>query len=661
MELQERVGEGQVDMDNETLVSSYSQEMEDTVIASGKEKGSIWLELEHHRDQEYFFPWRKGEEEPEDPERIVDFDTVLGFLVLLNSQEAKFRLFLCLLNILGYQEQTKTFSNLVDAEAVSKFFNLTDRISEDFEDTSVLRNVNPTYKTKESLAIFCHYLFAQTYHKFKEPLRTKIILMWLDFERDIIKVNRGDKAMRKDLKKLVKSLLKEDRNNAELVAKFVEIEYELEGYETAYNILTTSLTAFNKSFLTLTSEDAILSSLVLLRVGVEMELNEIVQMANQNQGDSSSANQEADSLHKDRLQWYLIQAGAGDAFKPFSHDKKHSMVALVDPVYKNFSQWIHENIDKVTKIKFSIKAPNVKHSLVEVLFLFGWFLKFTAGYHESLEVLQKFSSQIQTKLSTKKEGRFNEDYLTLKYIHESIDKIGFDMLWYESLYDVTVKQSLRSVFISCLYAHPHNGYFIRRLEDVEESNSVVSSVWREVMALVKDKASINHGLVSMVLRLSVTRFVKVLDPDNPSQLPSVGVGFLHKLHNLLEYITKLPGIRHNPLVWRLLIWTTSILHNDMDSLKTILYRAIQEVAWCKALYMDTGLYLDKIGKLYCTTRRMVTYNVSGDMEHEEDEELEPKYEEIPGTLEHVTELMVEKDLRLRLPLQELDVLLEPVV
>ena len=54
--------------------------------------------------------------------------------------------------------------------------------------------------------------------------------------------------------------------------------------------------------------------------------------------------------------------------------------------------------------------------------------------------------------------------------------------------------------------------------------------------------------------------------------------------------------------------------------------------------------------------------MSGDAEDIEDEEdIEPKYEEIPGTLEHVTELMVEKDLRLRLPLQELDVLLEPVI
>ena len=116
----------------------------------------------------------------------------------------------------------------------------------------------------------------------------------------------------------------------------------------------------------------------------------------------------------------------------------------------------------------------------------------------------------------------------------------------------------------------------------------------------------------------------------------------------------------------MMLWTTSILANDADSLKTMLYRAIQDVAWCKALYVDTGLYLEKIGALYCTTRRQL-HNLSGEGEEEGEEgeeaedDVEPRFEEIPGTLEHVTELMVEKDLRLRLPLQELDVLLEPVI
>ena len=44
----------------------------------------------------------------------------------------------------------------------------------------------------------------------------------------------------------------------------------------------------------------------------------------------------------------------------------------------------------------------------------------------------------------------------------------------------------------------------------------------------------------------------------------------------------------------------------------------------------------------------------------EDEIVEPKFEVKVGTSEHVTELMSEKDIRVRLPLQELDVLLDTV-
>jgi hypothetical protein len=37
----------------------------------------------------------------------------------------------------------------------------------------------------------------------------------------------GAKELKKDLRRLVKSLLKEDRNNLELIVKFAQLEYEL--------------------------------------------------------------------------------------------------------------------------------------------------------------------------------------------------------------------------------------------------------------------------------------------------------------------------------------------------------------------------------------------------------------------------------------------------
>ena len=85
---------------------------------------------------------------------------------------------------------------------------------------------------------------------------------------------------------------------------------------------------------------------------------------------------------------------------------------------------------------------------------------------------------------------------------------------------------------------------------MEDSTSVVSSVWREVCQIVKDKNKVNNKLVEEILRLGLTKFVKVLDKDAPGNLPCVALGFLNKLHNLLEFLVKLPNVRHSPLVWR---------------------------------------------------------------------------------------------------------------
>ena len=551
VELQQRIGEAEA-MEEEDLVKTDT-DFEDNIIAEaegGGDKGSIWLQIEGHRDRSYFFPWRKGEESPEDPERIVDFDTVLGFLVLFSSQEAKFRLLLSLLNILGFKETAEPFSNLVNSEASSILFQTTGRAQEDFDESTVLNKITPTYRTKESLAIFCHYLFAQTYHKFREPFRTKIILMWLDFEREIVKVNKEDGGMRKDLKKLVKSLLKEDRNNVELVSKFIEIECDLAGYDTAYTILTTSMSAFNKNFLIQSDEDSRVASLVLVRTGIEMELREIVRLASSDDPDSIKM-RERDALHKDRLQWLLVQS-ASDKFRPMTSDNKHSMVALVGNVMDKYAEWISENIEHVAKIKFSTIAPSVKHSLVEVLFIFSWLVKFSAGWKESCDMLQNYSYQLSKKIASRirNKSRFNDEYLTLKFVQESIDKISFDIMWFESVFDIQVKQKLRNFYIKCVKTHPHNGYFVKKLGEVEDSNSVVSSVWREVVSIVKDKGKVNIGLVEEVLRIGILKFVRVLDPERPGDLPCIGLGFLNKLHNLLGFLVTLPGVKHNPLVWR---------------------------------------------------------------------------------------------------------------
>eukprot|EP00092_Neocalanus_flemingeri_P030332 GFUD01032927.1.p1 GENE.GFUD01032927.1~~GFUD01032927.1.p1 ORF type:complete len:1231 (+),score=335.13 GFUD01032927.1:198-3890(+) len=656
-ELQERIGEGRGEMEE---LGIRKEEWEEKMLEAGSEKGKTWIQLEIGREQEHFFPWRKGEEEAEDPERIVEFDTINGFLAQFSREESKFRVLLSFLKLLGVEDRNEEFCNLVNSGAGALYLNTPAFYRQDFAggDLQVLQAILPTFKTQESLAIFTHFILAQTYDKFSEPFRTKIMSLWLDFECEVVKNSSGDKSLKKGLKKLVKSLLKEDRNNIELVVKYAEVEYQLTGYQAAQSIVETSLTASSKPVLDQKYEENIVASSLLFRAGVELELREICRLKVENiEAD--------DSINKDRLQWLLIQVGSGGTFKPMSEDNKMSMLALVDSARGNFERWISEKVENPKNINFFKLAPNVKHSLVEVIFLYAWLVRFTSGYQDSLISLNGFSKQVASRI--KNAGRFVEEYLTLKFIQESIDKICYDLLWYESLHDIKMRQNLRSYYITCLQNHPNSGYFLSKLGAVEGSTSVVSSVWREVCKMVQNKSLVNYQLVEQVSRVGLTKFIKVLDPDNPGELPSVGLGFLNKLHNLLEFLTNLPTIKHSPLVWRLLLWTTSVLNSAAhsteasESLKTVLYRAIQDVPWCKGLYLDTALYLDKIGELYTTTKQEIVlggeYEGADDVE---DEVVEPKFEEIPGTLEHVTELMVEKDLRVRLPLQELDVLLDPV-
>ena len=141
----------------------------------------------------------------------------------------------------------------------------------------VLQDTLPTIKTEEHLAIFIHNIFTQCYTKFTEPYRTKCMMLWLEYEASVIRLNHGKaaKELRKDLKKLVRCLLKEDRNNLHLVVKFAELEYQMEGYTPAHNLLETAILASNSGFLKQKTGDDFLSTTLLYRAAVELELREV--------------------------------------------------------------------------------------------------------------------------------------------------------------------------------------------------------------------------------------------------------------------------------------------------------------------------------------------------------------------------------------------------
>jgi len=673
-ELQDRIAQGNREVE---VGGPGSEEWEGSVLAQDKAAGAVWLQLEVGREKEQFFPWRQGEAEPEDPERIVDFDTVHEWMCEFSRPETKFRLVLSLLRLLGVEWKERFFSSLLQSAASDSYLGVPAHHGHDFHGGArLLQPIIPQVMSAEKVATFTHFIFAQIYDKFEEPYKTKLMIMWLDFEYLIVEKNPSNPGLKKDLKKLAKTLLKEDRNNVELVVQFAELETRLGGYATGQAVLETSIMAGGRVLLLQEQEEDVVAASRLYRAAAELELREIV---------SARECGSDPALHKDRLQWLLVQVGAQAVFTPMTEKNKTSMIGLVDKARTEFEAWLGKRMDDPRKrIKVFQQAPAIRHSGCEVLFLYTWLLYFTLGPNEALEVLAGYSERVEREVQAaedrlsrqerrseemvKSGGRFDVELQTLRFVQESIDKIAFDLIWFEAAEEVGMRQKLRSFYLSCLAKYPHSGFFHSQLPVVESSTSVVSSVWREVckVGLEKNVAdSCSHGLMEQMALLGLSKVSAALaDCSTQVELPALAVGLLNRLRHLLEKLTSVASVRHSPLLWRLLIWAASLLTSRLEAkdaaeeLKTVLYRAIQDVPWDKALYLDTALYLDRRGQLYQTTSKEVKFGEGED--HPEDEFVEPKFEMIPGTLEHITELMVEKELRVRLPLPELEVLMEPL-
>jgi len=640
--------------------ASLDNDWEDDILADTKHRpfAETWLDVELGREKRHWAPWTNLEEPPEDVERTVGFDFICGFLVEFSRQETKFRLLLSVLSLLGVKGVDKEFSSLKRSAAMERYFAADKLQNQNFHNQlNVLQDTIPTVRTSETLAIFIHNVFAQSYSKFPEPYRTNAILMWLEFEAGVIRQNTGGaaKELKKDLKKLIRCLLKEDRTNLDLVVKFAELEFENEGYNSAYSILVTAITASNSNFLKQSTEQGFLSATLLFRAAVELELREMVKIQKDNLEDPDL--QKSDTIHRNRLQWLLVHIGCGKKFSAYTTDKSDLILALVEGALRSFNEWIMEDIQKISCSRIFEMAPFVRHSVGDVIFFHAWLTKFCSGTQDALCMVESVRNQINVDAEG---GRFNQLELTKSFLVESLDKICLDMLWFDSIFDVIEKNRLRNFYHYCISHHSSSSYFQNMLVQVQDTTSIVSPIWQEVLNSIQNKKKTNLALIEEACEISLAKFLRVLDPNNPQDIPALGYCLLYKLSNLLERCVSKPFLKNNPLIWRLLLWCVSIesLRKDSkigaENIKVMLYRAIQDVPWCKALYLDAALYLSRIGELTQTQKNIVHNS------EDEDQQQEQKIEYIQGSMEHVNELMVEKEIRVRLPLQELEVLLEPL-
>jgi hypothetical protein len=136
----------------------------------------------------------------------------------------------------------------------------------------------------------------------------------------------------------------------------------------------------------------------------------------------------------------------------------------------------------------------------------------------------------------------------------------------------------------------------------------------------------------LIMGIGLARKIEELEHDEEVGLPCFGLGgpavpqdtIFYKLDSMISVAEQHPGVRHCPLLWRVhlkMLALRSREGKDVERAKKTFYDAVRHCPSSKAIYLDG-----------------VTY--------------------FPELLQEVNELMAEKQLLVRLPLEELDVLLE---
>ena len=265
------------------------------------------------------------------------------------------------------------------------------------------------------------------------------------------------------------------------------------------------------------------------------------------------------------------------------------------------SQSISENDE------YKMKPVTFVSDFVQNLFIAAWLTYFADDLQQTLT----FLDNIETKVKE----------FDAKLTLENVYKLKLDILRFDT-HDKSLTFSLgRKILSDILIDFPNNLYFLSCLEVFHVQPNAIDSTWRKLSShLTKSELKTSNSLISAI-KLLINQFTQNADSD---EIDVSANAYLHRAKAMLEtFVSRGPG-RYTPLVWRLYMWTMHKLNGDVN---TIFYRALQDCPVVKGLVLDIIRYL-----------------------HLEDGD--------EDQLLKLLDILVEKEGRVRMPMEELDVLLE---
>ncbi|KAM9786719.1 nuclear exosome regulator NRDE2 [Syngnathus typhle] len=616
------------------------EEEEDEVKDRSQPRWTVWLDVESSREAAHWLPWRpdkakgQSEDDCDDPERQVLFDDIGPSLICLSSPELQLRLLLNFLSFLGLPVDTALSAGRWHTGLLLEDLSLLTQGS-DARRPLTSRNlsslgVNPVghmttlQGTRKWVGLgkqgekFVNLMLATLQPVLPSEQRAVLSLSRMQYEKlKVFRCIQGNKkrlrSQSKISKRMAKSLLKEPDNRSSLPMwrEFAHLEWMLGNLEEARKVFSATTALGGGKGLCNPS----LCELCLLWAQLEVE------------DGASSPGGVPDHGGAPPAVRVLTRLAEGKALTPSSWSQPVSPVAILK-ARRSYEQALTTALSTFQADKKTLLQEE-KLRLRGLVGCYALFQYLTMGINAANAVYSQAREQMdelhRTLTSEHNAPRSGSGPLldTLACECQMVAVQQASLLKYHMSVSVFPLATLRDTLTSALSSWPSSAPLWSIYVQVENRYHSAGRARRFFHAVTRDNGSVVPRLFAIVAEQQRKQLVEAAQRSCDKSatltvLPENGLS--NRIGRLFENAVGSETGAHCPLLWRMYIHYL-VSEGKLDKAKGLFYKALQNIPWVKGLYMDA---------------------VQLFREH----------------LQEFVDLMTEKELRVRLPLEELDILLE---
>uniref|UniRef100_A0A8C1WRH9 NRDE-2, necessary for RNA interference, domain containing n=1 Tax=Cyprinus carpio TaxID=7962 RepID=A0A8C1WRH9_CYPCA len=591
-------------------------------------KWKIWLDVEASREANHWLPWRpdktkgQSEEDCEDPDRQVLFDDIGPSMIRVDRPDLQLQLILSFLQFLGLPGPSGKFSTTSSSNILLDDLTFLEEIpdperpltSYDLPMAGICAVGHMTFLSDcrrqaglcKAGEEFLQNVLQQTLQLIPTQDQATVTLCWLQYEKlKVLRCLRSGnkrrlKSQGKRSKRLAKRLLKEPDNRGSLALwrEYAHLEWLLGNLEEARKVFDTAL----GMGVTRGLNDPVLCNLCFLYAQLEVE-----QALNSGTVPTSKA------------VYILTKLAEGAAYTPFSGQINPVTILKARKAYEQaLLSFLPEQ-----STGSNAKAPKKRHRMSSLVGCFGLFQYLTVGIDAADAV---YNQAIQKLISWNLNSEVTDGSLRRPKVFADWESVAVQhvaLLRHHANTNVFPLSRLRLALTDALSLLPSSASLWQLYLQTENRYHSAGRARRFFHSVAKKTDSVVPYLFAITAE---QRLKQMLDSVQRSCLPGEALptlpnnGLSNRIRCLFENATATEHGAHCPLLWRMYL-NFMVCDGNAERGSGIFYKALQAVPWVKGLYMDA-------------------------------------VQLFPERVQEFLDLMTEKELRLRVPMEEVDILLE---